>query len=149
MANLPATTHSETDLDPRQRFRENIADLLAEGWTIGRIASKMHPNDRRLAKNLRKRIRDMSYTDPKFAMEVAGRAKGQMLLDLNGTAAAVGARAKRGRVDAAKLLMESTGFHNPRIKHEHSGDIKLTLNIPRPSFDGSAQDVTDAEVVEE
>jgi hypothetical protein len=69
-----------------------------------------------------------------------------MLMDLGPVATAVGARAKRGRIDAAKLLMESTGFHNPRVKHEHSGDIKLTLNIPRPSFDG---EVADADVVDD
>ena len=87
----------------------------------------------------------MTYNDPKLALEVGLRAKGQMLVDLAPAVAAVGKRARRGRTDAAKIIMEATGFHNPKVKHEHSGEISVKLDIPRPQFDHG---VSDAEVVE-
>lgn len=79
-------------------------------------------------------------------------AMGELLSGLEGAAEALVRRAHRGRPDAIKLLFEATGFHNPRIKHEHSGDIKLTLDLPRPgvaSPPGLPEPVVDADVVEE
>lgn len=64
-------------------------------------------------------------------------------------------RATRGRPDAIKLALEIAGIHNPRVSHEHSGDITVTLaSVPRPEpvVNPNAQleePVVDAEVVEE
>jgi hypothetical protein len=147
MANTDLEPIQSTRAERKARFREVVADLMADGMTIGQIARKMYPDEPRLAANLRQRIRRMAYDDPQFAMEVGRRAKGQLLMDLIPTSKAVGKRAGRGRIDAAKLLFETTGFHNPRVKHEHSGDIKLTLNIPRPKFD--EDEAVEGEVVED
>ena len=90
----------------------------------------------------------------------AGAFAGGLMGELPAMGAALSRRAKRGRVDAIKLALEVTGVHNPRVKHEHSGDISISLNMPRPPVvennivgapaqaveDGT---IVDAEVVEE
>jgi hypothetical protein len=60
---------------------------------------------------------------------------------------ALAGRAARGRPDAIKVLFEASGFHNPRVRHEHSGEIKIKLDMPRPAF-GSDDEVVDADVVD-
>jgi hypothetical protein len=58
---------------------------------------------------------------------------------------------RTGKPDAVKLVFEATGFYSPRVQHEHSGDINIKLQIPRPAgeIEASAEDVTDADVVED
>jgi hypothetical protein len=88
----------------------------------------------------------------KVAIEIASTAKSQMVMDLLPATKALGRRAKKGRPDAIKLLFEASGFHNSKVKHEHSGDIAVTLNMPRPParVDHEADpDIVDAEVVED
>lgn len=85
--------------------------------------------------------------DPRLVQEVASMAQGEMTVALGPAVVALGSRARKGRPDAIKLLFEATGFHNPRVKHEHSGDIKISLSMPRPKFDADAT-VADAEVVD-
>ena len=88
----------------------------------------------------------MLETDDRLATELGAHAKVEMLLALVPATRALGQRAARGRPDAAKLLFEATGFHNPRVKHDHSGEIKIKLEIPRPAFES---DVVDADVVDD
>jgi hypothetical protein len=146
MANLPEKqTPSSSEIETRDAFREKIADLIVAGGTPASIAKRMYPDDPRKRQNMRNRIRRMTYMDPKLALEVGLRAKGQMLLDLGPAVEAVGKRAKRGRMDAARVVMEATGFHNPKVKHEHSGDINIKIEMPRPQF----HEVPDADVVED
>lgn len=57
-------------------------------------------------------------------------------------------RAAKGRPDAIKLAYEASGFHNPRVKHDHSGEINIKLDMPRPKQVESGE-VVDAEVVED
>lgn len=57
---------------------------------------------------------------------------------LIGAADGLAARASR-KTDAAKLLFEMTGVHTPRQKVEHGGEIKIKLEIPRPTFDRHGQ----------
>lgn len=81
-------------------------------------------------------------------------------MELPAMGEALAKRAKRGRVDAIRLALEVTGVHNPRVRHEHSGDISISLKMPRPAevsnqtAGEAAQaleegNVVDAEVVEE
>jgi len=66
--------------------------------------------------------------------------------------AAMVRRAKRGRVDAFKFLMEMSGIHAPRVQHQHSGQVELVLTqMPRPANTNKElnESVVDAEVVEE
>jgi hypothetical protein len=59
-------------------------------------------------------------------------------------------RASRGNPTAIRLLFEATGFHNTKVKHEHSGDITVKLEgIPRPEpVVEEDHDIVDAEVVD-
>jgi hypothetical protein len=56
-----------------------------------------------------------------------------------------------GKPDAIKLLMEASGFHNPRVDHKHSGDINIKLTIPRPELPKQAghAEVVDGTAIEE
>lgn len=112
------------------------------------IAAKLAGQDMAKRKRLRSRIRHMIRNDPKFAVAVGVEARAQMLTDLGPATTALGKRAKRGRPDAIKLLYEASGFHNPKVQHEHSGDIKITLDIPRPPKRVDA-DIADADVIED
>lgn len=88
--------------------------------------------------------------DERLAMMIVADAKGEMMMGLIPATEALTRRAAKGRPDAIKLLYEASGFHNPRVKHEHSGDIKITLeSVPRPTFQSDDDDVVDADVVDE
>jgi hypothetical protein len=55
-------------------------------------------------------------------------------------------RARGGRPDAAKLVLEMSGFYNPKQRVEHSGEIRITLEgLTRPQ---AVEDVTDAQEVD-
>jgi len=91
-------------------------------------------------------MRDIIITDPRIKASVVADAQLEIMLAMPMAARALGRKAGRGYENAIKLLFEASGFHNPRVRHEHSGDIKITLDIPRPNFE--AETVPDAEVVE-
>lgn len=59
-------------------------------------------------------------------------------------------QAKRGRVDAARLVLEVTGRHNPKGEH---GDTTVVVafggNVPRPHREIGNGEVIEAEAVEE
>lgn len=140
---LPAKQSSESD-----QVHEAIIACLAKKMTPAQIAKHMYPEDKKARKAMRARIWRMVRSDVNFHTKVAQQAKAQMVVDLLPATEALGKRAKRGRPDAIKLLMEASGFHNPRVKHEHSGDIKVTLDMPRPTRVETEDDVIDADVVE-
>lgn len=146
MANLPELAAASSAISLEQRKIEAIADHIADGKTPGQIAAKMYPHDAERRKIWRNKIRRMMYEDPRMAIAVGQRAKGELIAGLGPTTRAVVNRASRGRIDAAKLVYETTGFHNPKVKHEHSGEIKVKLEMPRPDFN---HEVPDADVVEE
>jgi len=153
MPNLPAATNGSSELSKKdQRFIEIVVDALAAGLTPADIARRA-TEDRKQRKHLRKKIWRWLEGNPHLQQAIAVRAQAQMASDLVPAGQALGKRAKRGRPDAIKLLYEASGFHNPRVKHEHSGDIKISLEMPRPKQVGppvdSNEDVVDAEVVDE
>ena len=145
MANLPEIVAQSSEPTPAERYREKIADLVSQGWTPARIARRLHPKDQAARRRARDRIHYMLKNDPQVALQVGLNSKVDLLVGLGPTTRAVVKRARRGRIDAAKLVFETTGFHNPKVKHEHSGEISVKLDIPRPQFD---HEVSDAEVVE-
>ena len=87
--------------------------------------------------------------DDRFHAMVSAAAHGEMVEGLIPATQALGKRAARGRPDAIKLLFEASGFHNPRVKHEHSGDINIHLDMPRPERVVDEDQVVDAEVVDD
>lgn len=148
MANLPVLADSSSLSEADERFFETVIDHLAGGKTPKTIAFKVYPRDRNKRRKLEHRIFKLAAYDANFQSRVALRSKASLVLDMPAIASAVGHRAKRGRIDAAKLAMEASGFHNPKVKHEHSGEIKVKLEMPRPQFDHEVP-ATDAEEVED
>lgn len=145
-------------IGPKKRTR--YMSLLVKGYTAEQIACKLDSSRGRRYRKIKGEVHRVVAEDPEFQAMMAAQAQGAMVMSVPPVAGAVIKRAMRGRTDAAKLIFEATRFHNPRVKHEHSGDISISLNMPRPPAvennivgapapaveDGT---VVDAEVVEE
>lgn len=141
---MTSTALQKTD----DSLREALVEAFERGEKPADIAKRMAPNDKKRAKAIRQKVRYMLHHDERLAEAIVAKAKVSMLMGLPGSAAAVRKRAEHGNIPAAKLLWEASGLHNPRVKHEHSGDIKITLDMPRPNFADEGH-ITDAEVVDE
>lgn len=132
-----------------------FAECFARGMEPPKIARILCPGtgakEKKERKALRKRLWKMVRQDPRIQHAIGERIQGHMLIGLGPAAEALMRRAAKGRPDAIKLLFEATGFHNPRVKHEHTGDIKVTLDMPRPArLPSSGEDeIVDAEVVDD
>jgi hypothetical protein len=145
--------------EPIQRstpqVREEVVDELiwhlSEGRGAAQIARRIAPDDRKAQKRLRKRLRRIIANDPRIEAGVREEAQSVLMAGLIPITRALIKRMKRtGRADGAKLIFEATGFHNPRVKHEHSGEISVKIaSMPRPQdVEGEAEEVQDADVVE-
>jgi hypothetical protein len=150
MANLPATTEAAVQISP---FEEMVAKAITDGKSPAQIARSLSGGDPRKRKTIYKRIRRLIYRDDwlHHAMDVYRR---RMAVETMLAGPALAARAKRGRVDAQKLMLEVSGIHNPKVSHEHSGDINLRfIAMPRPDAADQTQlepaEVVDATVVED
>jgi len=83
---------------------------------------------------------------------MASVARGEAIMNLIPAVQALSRRAARGRTDSIKLLFELTGFHSPRVQHDHSGEIEIKLtgmHRPPRTVDQLGPPVVDAEVVED
>lgn len=130
------------------RAQEMVMDLMLRGMAPNEIARKLAKGDPKKAQAWRKRIRNWTYSDARFTTELAQKYKAQTMMEAVSAAPAVGRRARRGRVDAWKALNEVSGLHNPRMTHEHSGEVSIKLIMPRPPEVSNNDQVVDAEVVE-
>jgi hypothetical protein len=141
VAHLPVPVSKSTVAGPEERFLDAIADRLASGQQPAAIAKSIYPNDRVRRRRLRLKIWRMVQNEPGLAERLARRARGQMAVDLVPAVAAAGQRARRGRIDAVRYISEASGFHSAKVQHDHSGEIKIKLEMPRPDY-------VDADVVE-
>jgi hypothetical protein len=138
-----------------EKRRRAYLRALARGRTAEEISCKLAPNNERQRRRIRGQIRWLAATDEEFQTQALARSQGASILELEEITDALIRRAKRGRVDAAKFLMEFSGAHNPKIQHEHSGEVKVSLNmnVPRPERVPNPTEleeaIPDAEVVEE
>lgn len=150
VANLPAV-QTKSSVGPSAEWDRKVLKALAAGYTSVQLAAKLGKGDPRKTKLARQRIRRLMARSEEYKMLVAEESQGVMIETLPSTTAAVAKRSRRGRTDAAKLIFEATGFHNPKVKHEHSGDIKITVDIPRPAPVEAitAEEPVDADVVED
>jgi hypothetical protein len=153
MPNLPAATNGSSDLSTKdQRFIEIVVEALMAGLKPADIA-RLATEDRKKRKHLRKKIWRWLEGNPHLQQAIGQRAQAMMVSGLPAASEALMKRASRGRPDAIKLAFEASGFHNPRVKHEHSGDIKISLDMPRPKPVAQPatddEDIVDAEVVDE
>lgn len=128
-------------------FEDELAWLLAEGLTVPQIVDKVAGKDRPKRKRLRRHIaRFLIRTDAQE--EIATRAHAMQFGYLGASVKALGRKARAGRVDAIKLLFESSGFYNPRTETHHSGEVQITIKgLPRPQ--PVEDEVVDATVVED
>lgn len=149
MANLPATIPQKTAFQVSDDHLELIADYLHAGIKPSEIARRLAPDDPQKRAMWRRRIWSIVYHDNRIPVALAGRAKVEMMLGLGPASRALVRRASAGRPDAIKLLFEASGFHNPRVRHEHSGEVTIKVDMPRPKFTDEQEAVTDAEVVED
>jgi hypothetical protein len=141
VANLPVKRAELTVSDDHAAL---LAARIANGEHPRVLARKLHPNDPVKRRRAYKRLRAMALKDSRIAAYVADDVRLEMLVGLRATVAGLIRGGARGRADASKLILEASGFHNPRVQHQHSGEIKIRLEMPRPAFD----EVVDADVVD-
>lgn len=150
MAAGKTITKANETFGPERKAK--IMSLLYRGYTAEEIALHLAGKRNRYFRHLRGRIQRMALADEEFSTALGQQATGAAIMELPAIMDGVIRRAKRGRVDAAKLIFEMTGLHNPKVSHEHTGDIQITLaSVPRPERVPTTleEPVVDAEVVEE
>lgn len=143
VANLPAKMPTELSDDAVER----VAEGLNRGLTVAEIARRAHPDDRIARQRLRRKLEAYALMDQRIVARTSQKAQLELLAGLGPATRALVARASRGRPDAIKLLFEASGFHNPKSRVEHSGEIKIKLDMPRPTFN-EPDGIVDAEVVD-
>lgn len=136
-----------------QERQDAYIRALMKGYSPQQVACKLAPENKRRQRALKGQIQWVAGQSEEFLAWQAGRAKGAVVGSVPEMAEAMVRRGKRGRTDAIKLGLEMTNIHNPRVKHEHSGDISINLNMPRPGrVDNPSLDdpsIVDAEVVDD
>lgn len=135
-------------------FDRRVIGLLLNGYSQRDIVlhlAKGKPGDRqRIMKRYRRLVRRAVSRSEQFHMDQRNQSLGSLWLALPDITDALIRRAKRGRPDAIKLAWEAMGFYNPKVKHEHSGDIEIRLTLPRPertgisgpTIEGQAEDIS-------
>lgn len=150
MAGLPATQTKSSSPD-LSKGEQRFVELLAKGHRPPDIAKAAYPNDPRARKNLRRKLWRRVKQDPRISNALAEQARAELVMGVAPASERLAKRAKRlGKAQDVKMLYEASGFHNSRVQHEHSGDITISLDIPRPvRVDPEDVDVQDAEVVDD
>jgi hypothetical protein len=151
MTSLLPVPKQESKPEPvwKGRLRPHIINLVAEGKDVAPTLARLITKDPRRQKAWRQRIRTMLATDPEVQLAIHEMTHAQLVQDLPTITKRMGKRAKAtGRQPEVKLAYEASGFHNPRVAHEHSGDITIKLDIPRPSRVENEEEIVDAEVVD-
>src|SRR3982751_3620137 len=136
----------QAQLQELSTAQRKVLDAIADGAEPADIARKLAKGDKVKAREWRHRIRYWMRENQTFRdhLGLDGRIEA---MGMTGMAVhALGRRAQRGRVDAIRLAFEVSGFHNPKVQHnhEHSGTIDINLKMG-----GRPEPVVDAEVVEE
>lgn len=137
-----------------EKRRAKIRKMVLDGMSSSEIALQMAPNDEVKRKRIRGLVRRMVALDEELQERFHIQAHGTLQEGIIPATEALARRAARGRPDAIKLLYEASGFHNPKIQHEHSGEVKVSLSMmPRPEHVQNPaaleEPVVDATVVED
>lgn len=129
-------------------LQEAFLNALADGRSPYALAKELAHGDKKKRKRLRAKFREMAHQP--HIQEAAGlMAKGEAILGVLPATNALVRKASTGRVDAIKLLYESSGYHNTRTDVNHSGDIQITLKgLPRPEPVVDVDSVEDAQVID-
>ena len=144
---LPAVSEPLEEARPeRDRIQEACAKLYGQGYPRGKVArilvdhlvpnGKHRPLEQRLSQaraKLRRWERTQSFRDLVYSLAVVELDMSTPII-LKGVAS----KAKRGRVDAARLALEITGRHNPKGEQAPTQVAVVFQGIPRPSPDPRA-----------
>jgi hypothetical protein len=153
VASLPVPANSETSLSPNEaRYKDALATAIHLGKSPAEIALQLYPRDKKARRAETRRIKRLVLSDQDLQRRVGERAQAEMIWGLGVASRGLVRAAGRGRTEAIKLLFEATGFHVTKQKHEHSGEIKVKLDIPRPPVlddEGRPEPVVDADAVED
>jgi len=150
MANLPAVTQPEKPVKALRPAQKWAILRLAKGANVNSICEGLSARYGKHPDQWRWKMLKWASKDELFQQEIAALAHGSLILDTLRVAKAVGNRAARGNPNMARLALEATGFHNPKVDHKHSGEVKITVSgLPRPTAGPDETPPVDAEVVEE
>lgn len=151
MTSLLPARKPESKPEPayKTKLRPHIIDLVVKGKDVAPTLARKITKDPARQKLWRRRIRELVATDPEILQAIHQATHYELAQALPAVTRRMNKRAKAtGRMPEVKLAYEASGFHNPRVKHEHSGDITIKLDIPRPAPVPNEEEVVDAEVVD-
>jgi hypothetical protein len=150
VASLPAERNESSVQNARAGA--SIAELIYQGKDLKEIAAQLYPENSKKARRHRRefisRVYELAAWDQDFQSALVTRSKAILTLSLPAVTERLVTRARRlGKPQEVKLVFEASGFHNPRVQHDHSGSVEIKLTIPRPELPEKAK-VVDAEAVE-
>lgn len=115
-----------------------LMGLLRRGEHPMDTVKRLYPRDRQAQRVTYRKLKTAILYDPRVAELLREESQLALAVGLVPTVNALVRRAARGNVPAQKLVLEATGVHNPRVRHEHSGEITIKFDAPRPTFEGTA-----------
>lgn len=141
---VPAIPDENTELEGRpttDQLQEAVAKLYGRGFKRAEIARALlpyltagmrHPRtDEERMQHARAKLRRWEYSQ-KFRDLVYKYAVVKVDMGTPEILDGVFRKAKRGRVDAAKLLLEITGRHSSKENHAEANVTVQIANVPRP-----------------
>jgi hypothetical protein len=136
-----------------QALSDNHIEALISACRRGvhprELAKKLHPDDHNARRRAYGKLLRALLYDERAAVRIREEAQAELVVGLIPTAKALAKAAQLPYAKAMpsqKLLLEITGYHNPKVRREHSGEIKIKIDMPRPTFE--QDEVVDATVVE-
>lgn len=128
---------------PKDRVKETVVELYGRGYSRSQIAKMLSthiaPNSSRPVPHANRTLRRWEK-DQKFRDAIYNASVVKLDLALPSILDGVAKKAKRGRVDAARLALEVTGRHNPKGDAVPTQIAIVVNGVPRPQRAG-AQDV--------
>lgn len=119
---------------------DRIRALAKRGYTAPQIAAKLAPNNARKRRTIKQQVQRVIQRDEQLVASRIDTGNGAIVDLWPDMVEAQIKRALRGRTDAMKFLAELSGIHNPKVQHEHSGDVNLRfIAMPRPDAPTSDQ----------
>lgn len=133
-------------LHKNPKFQTAVLNGMLKGYTIKELAKKFERKLRPEWFRLYWAIVDVLNL-PEMQEMLHMQAKAEVFTALDPAMKGARRRATAGRMDGVRFIAEATRFHNPRVNHEHSGEVKITIDMPRPQREIEGP-VVDAEVVD-
>lgn len=137
---VPTSHPNASDTKERDLVFEHAAKLYGQGYARSKVArimldhlvphGKDRPEEQRLSQ-ARAKLRRWEHMD-RFRDLIYHKAVVDLDLESPAILKGVAAKAKRGRVDAARLALELTGRHTPKGDQVPAQVVVAINGIPRP-----------------